>query len=186
MEIRPWSAGDDRLAAAAAAPHLSSAASPGASWPAPAAPCPPGTGGTSPPARAPSGRPGRRRARPAGRLGRIQQGAGVTVAADLAVVVVDAWQRRGVATALIRALLPRAFAAGVRELGADLLPGNTAAQRLLVSLFGAELRSQRAEGTLRFEVSLSLAVVRPDAHRDGPKSTSLVATVPAVRPGAVW
>jgi GNAT superfamily N-acetyltransferase len=186
VEIRPWRAGDDLLAGAAGE-HLSTRSLSRRFLA--------GTGGTLP--------PWYRRHLAAGprpewdaqiavadgcAIGWAEYGRapGVTVAADLAVIVVDAWHRRGVATGLIRALLPRAFAAGVRDLGADLLPDNTAAQALLRSLFGADLRGRFADGTLRFEVSLSLAVVRPDAHRAGPKSTSFVATVPAVRPGAVW
>src|SRR5215467_12041399 len=52
---------------------------------------------------------------------------GDLVRADLGVIVADPWHRQGVATALIRALLPRMAAAGVRELRADVLPGNRAA-----------------------------------------------------------
>jgi GNAT superfamily N-acetyltransferase len=45
-------------------------------------------------------------------------------AADVGVVVADAWQRRGVGAALMRALISRAQARGVTALAMDVLPGN--------------------------------------------------------------
>jgi ribosomal protein S18 acetylase RimI-like enzyme len=45
-------------------------------------------------------------------------------AADIGVVVADAWQRRGVGAALMRALIARAQARGVTSLAMDVLPGN--------------------------------------------------------------
>ena len=45
-------------------------------------------------------------------------------AADVGVVVADAWQRRGVGAALMRALVARARARGVMSLAMDVLPGN--------------------------------------------------------------
>ena len=43
---------------------------------------------------------------------------------DIGVVVADAWQRRGVGAALMRALVTRAQARGVTSLAMDVLPGN--------------------------------------------------------------
>jgi GNAT superfamily N-acetyltransferase len=43
---------------------------------------------------------------------------------DVGIVVADAWQRRGVGTALMRALITRAQARGVTLLAMDVLPGN--------------------------------------------------------------
>src|SRR6201996_4604459 len=43
---------------------------------------------------------------------------------DVGVVVADAWQRRGVGAALMRALVARAQARGVTSLAMDVLPGN--------------------------------------------------------------
>src|ERR1700745_2276662 len=43
---------------------------------------------------------------------------------DIGVVVADAWQRRGVGAALMRALIARAQARGVTSLAMDVLPGN--------------------------------------------------------------
>ena len=45
-------------------------------------------------------------------------------ATDIGVVVADAWQRRGVGAALMRALIARARARGVTSLAMDVLPGN--------------------------------------------------------------
>jgi GNAT superfamily N-acetyltransferase len=45
-------------------------------------------------------------------------------ATDIGVVVADAWQRRGVGAALMRALIARAQARGVTSLAMDVLPGN--------------------------------------------------------------
>jgi GNAT superfamily N-acetyltransferase len=43
---------------------------------------------------------------------------------EIGVVVTDAWQRRGVGTALMRALIIRAQARGVTSLAMDVLPSN--------------------------------------------------------------
>ena len=43
---------------------------------------------------------------------------------DVGIVVADAWQRRGVGAALMRALIARARARGVTSLAMDVLPGN--------------------------------------------------------------
>jgi GNAT superfamily N-acetyltransferase len=78
--------------------------------------------------------------------------------ADLAVIVADPWQRRGIATALIQAMLPRCAEAGVCVLRADLLPANRAARGLLFSLFGDALSGSYADGVVRFETPLRLAL----------------------------
>lgn len=79
---------------------------------------------------------------------------GELVRADLGVIVADPWHRQGVATALIRALLPRMADAGVRHLRADVLPGNRAAHGLLASLFGPHLRAEYADGVVRYQAPL--------------------------------
>ncbi|HEY5351931.1 MAG TPA: GNAT family N-acetyltransferase [Streptosporangiaceae bacterium] len=43
---------------------------------------------------------------------------------EIGVVVADAWQHRGVGSALVRALISRAQARGVSSLSMDVLPGN--------------------------------------------------------------
>jgi RimJ/RimL family protein N-acetyltransferase len=74
--------------------------------------------------------------------------------ADLAVLVVDAWQRRGVATALFKAMLPRAAAAGVRVVHADVAPGNTAARAAVAKLFGPALRACFQDGLVHYRMAL--------------------------------
>ncbi len=74
--------------------------------------------------------------------------------ADVAVLVVDAWQRRGVATALFQAMLPRCAAAGVRVVHADVVPGNFAARGAATSLFS---RPTFADGMVHFTLPLQLA-----------------------------
>jgi GNAT superfamily N-acetyltransferase len=54
-------------------------------------------------------------------------------ATDVGVVVADAWQRRGVGAALMRALIGRARARGVTTLAMDVLPGN---RRVLAMIAG--------------------------------------------------
>jgi GNAT superfamily N-acetyltransferase len=54
-------------------------------------------------------------------------------ATDVGVVVADAWQRRGVGAALMRALIGRAQARGVTSLAMDVLPGN---RRVLAMVAG--------------------------------------------------
>ncbi len=75
--------------------------------------------------------------------------------ADLAVIVADPWHRQGIASAMIRALLPRCFATGVARLGADILPGNAAAYGLLRSLFGDHLHGEFRDGVVRYTVSVA-------------------------------
>jgi GNAT superfamily N-acetyltransferase len=74
--------------------------------------------------------------------------------ADLAVVVVDAWQRRGVATALIGTMLPRVRAAGVRVAVADLEPRNVAARAMIRSVFGNTVDASYQDGLLHFRMPL--------------------------------
>jgi RimJ/RimL family protein N-acetyltransferase len=78
--------------------------------------------------------------------------------ADLAVLVVDAWQRRGVATALLRAMLPRAAAAGVRVVHADVEPANTAARATIRTLgrraAAAGLTGRYEDGLLHYRIEL--------------------------------
>ncbi len=56
--------------------------------------------------------------------------------ADIAVLVVDRWQRRGVGTALLRSMLPRLSGAGVKILHADVELGNEAVRRLMAAVLG--------------------------------------------------
>jgi len=74
--------------------------------------------------------------------------------ADLAVLVVDAWQRRGVATALFQALLPRAAAAGVRVVHADVDPANTAVRALIRTLDVAGVSARWESGLVHYRMQL--------------------------------
>jgi GNAT superfamily N-acetyltransferase len=82
--------------------------------------------------------------------------------ADLAVLVADPWHRRGVATTLIRAMLPRCLEAGVNRLHADVSPTNHAARELLRSLFSPGLTAAFGGGVVHYELSLQAAL--PDAR----------------------
>ncbi|HKT02892.1 MAG TPA: GNAT family N-acetyltransferase [Rugosimonospora sp.] len=77
--------------------------------------------------------------------------------ADLAVTVVDAWQRRGIGTALVAALLPRCRAAGLAGLTAHVAPSNVAARAALRSWFAAYPRPIQViweDGLLRYQLPL--------------------------------
>jgi GNAT superfamily N-acetyltransferase len=181
MEIRPWHPGDEALAVAAE-PYLS-AASLSHRFLA-------GTGGRLPLGyvRHLAGGP-----RPAwdaqvavgsghligwAEFGRLP---GVIAQADLAVLVADAWHRQGVATALIRALLPRAAAAGVRNVRADVLPGNRAAHGLLAALFRKGLRAEYDEGVIRYHARLAeLPIVTGHAYAYAWSSAPITRAAPAV------
>ena len=78
--------------------------------------------------------------------------------ADLAVIVADAWQRHGIATALVREMLPRCLAAGVRLLHADVSPTNRAARGLLQSLFSPGIHAGFVDGVVHYELSLLAAL----------------------------
>ena len=68
--------------------------------------------------------------------------------AELAVAVVDEWQRRGVGKALLGALRARAMAAGVRQFTAFTLRGNRGAMRLAGELGQLEVTGA-ADGVAR-------------------------------------
>jgi GNAT superfamily N-acetyltransferase len=75
--------------------------------------------------------------------------------ADFAILVLDSWQRRGVGRALVRSLLPRAAAAGIRTLHADIDPGNEAARGLLAAVLGRErLTARFVDGLLHYTMRL--------------------------------
>ncbi|TMM36998.1 MAG: GNAT family N-acetyltransferase [Actinobacteria bacterium] len=72
--------------------------------------------------------------------------------ADIAVLVIDAWQRQGVATALFRAMIPRAAAAGIRVAHADIEPGNRAARAMIAAVFGDTIRASFEDGLLHYKM----------------------------------
>ncbi|GAA3044289.1 hypothetical protein GCM10010464_05530 [Pseudonocardia yunnanensis] len=55
--------------------------------------------------------------------------------AELAVEVVDAWQRRGIGTRLLQAVAALGARAGIRTVEADVLAENVAAQVVIASVF---------------------------------------------------
>jgi GNAT superfamily N-acetyltransferase len=62
--------------------------------------------------------------------------AGSPAEADIALLVLDRWQRRGVGSALLRSMLPRIADAGVKIVHADVELGNHAARGLLGAVLG--------------------------------------------------
>jgi GNAT superfamily N-acetyltransferase len=75
--------------------------------------------------------------KPAGPDG-LAAGAAVWSTADVAVVVVDDWQRRGVGSALVEALVARCQQRPVQQLSADILASNVAARRLAARYLAAD------------------------------------------------
>jgi RimJ/RimL family protein N-acetyltransferase len=74
-------------------------------------------------------------------------------AAEASVLVADAWQGRGLGSALMRRLAHRARANGVRRFTAYVLAGNTAAMRLFERL-GRTAWTLGDRGTLTLDVEL--------------------------------
>jgi len=67
-------------------------------------------------------------------------------ATDIGVVVADAWQRRGVGAALMRALIARAQARGVTSLAMDVLPGNRRVLAMIVGHWPEAVLRRSADG----------------------------------------
>lgn len=86
--------------------------------------------------------------------------------AELAVVVVDAWQRRGIGAALARTVVERCRAAGVRTLTAEVLADNLASNRLILSLAGGVAAVRRDGAMLHYRIPLDAARVQRDAGRN--------------------
>jgi GNAT superfamily N-acetyltransferase len=84
--------------------------------------------------------------------------------AELAVVVVDAWQRRGLGSALVRHLAERCRAAGITRLHAEVLASNLASNRLIRSMFSDALTVTREGELLHYRMPLGdLAHLRASA-----------------------
>ena len=86
-------------------------------------------------------------------VARFACGFGETTVAEVAFAVADAWQGRGIASALAPLLLERARANGIARLRASTLPENRAARRLLVRTGFEVMRI--ADGLLELELDLA-------------------------------
>jgi RimJ/RimL family protein N-acetyltransferase len=74
--------------------------------------------------------------------------------AEVAFVVEDAHQGRGIAPVLLRALVPAALEAGITEFVAEVMPGNVAMQRVFADA-GFAVTSEFADGVVhvRFPIT---------------------------------
>jgi GNAT superfamily N-acetyltransferase len=101
-------------------------------------------------------------------------------AVDVGVVVADAWQRRGVGAALMRALIARAQARGVTALAMDVLPGN---RRVLAMILGHWPDAVVGHSPDGLDIRITLPSARP--RRPVPPPDAATARPPAreqVRP----
>ena len=90
---------------------------------------------------------------------------------DIGVVVADAWQRRGVGAALMRALLTRAQARGVTSLAMDVLPGN---RQVLAMIIGHWPDAAIGRSPDSLDIRIPLPQPRPDQPRpDQPQREQL-------------
>ena len=87
-------------------------------------------------------------------VGRYERLAAGGPDAEVAFVVEDAHQGRGIAPVLLRALVPAALDAGITEFVAEVLPGNIAMQRVFADA-GFAVTSQFADGVVhvRFPIT---------------------------------
>jgi len=100
-------------------------------------------------------------------VARYVRNPGAPDTADLAVTVVDAWQGRGVGTALVRALTGRARCEGIRALTALMSFDNVRARQLLTAVPGTARLVERDGTTLAYEVELAVAPVTSSRKRRG-------------------
>jgi GNAT superfamily N-acetyltransferase len=114
-------------------------------------------------------------------------GTGEPRATDVGVVVADAWQRRGVGAALMRALIDRAQARGVTALAMDVLPGN---RRVLAMITGhwPQAAVGRVADSVDIRIPLPPRARPPRAARPALRAVPQPATQPvaqlAARPAA--
>jgi len=74
--------------------------------------------------------------------------------AEMAFVVIDAWQGRGIGSMLTRHLIKLAGVAGLKELTAEVLPENSAMLKVF-GKFGFKAAPRRDPQTVHLELSLS-------------------------------
>jgi RimJ/RimL family protein N-acetyltransferase len=88
--------------------------------------------------------------------------------AEIAIAVVDEWQRRGVGRALALALRDRALRAGIRRFDATMLHGNHGAWALARELGAVETTQPALGGALE----LAIALAPPGASCRGARAAS--------------
>ena len=101
-------------------------------------------------------------------------------ATDVGVVVADAWQRRGVGAALMRALIGRARARGVTTLAMDVLPGN---RRVLAMIAGHWPEAAIGRSPDGVDVRIPLPAYRPRPPYAARTAARATAWQPAVTVG---
>src|SRR5262249_14747553 len=94
---------------------------------------------------------------------------------DVGVVVADAWQRRGIGAALMRALIARAQARGVRALDMAGLPGNRGVLAMILSHWPDAAVGHSPDG---LDIHITLPPARPSPR---PASTRVRPLVPVGR-----
>lgn len=77
-----------------------------------------------------------------------------TARADVAVAVIDEWQRRGVGSALLRRLVQRAAEEGIARLSADMLWTNRAIFATLRRLHASWRTTHSSNGVVEIEITL--------------------------------
>jgi GNAT superfamily N-acetyltransferase len=103
-------------------------------------------------------------------IARYVRDAGDPQAAEIAVTVVDDWQRRGLGTVLLAQLTGRARCAGIRRFTALVSADNTAIAGLLRNT-NAELVG-RGPGTVKYEITLAPGEQHDHANGSGPPPAS--------------
>jgi len=83
-----------------------------------------------------------------------QPGPGETITTDIGVVVADAWQRRGVGSALLRAVVAGAQVRGVASVTMDVLPDNDAVIAMIRAMWPAA-RRRRGKDCDMFHIQLT-------------------------------
>ncbi len=90
---------------------------------------------------------------------------GLARTADIGVVVADAWQARGVGSALMRALVAEAQARGVTSLAMDVLPAN---RRVLAMIIGHWPAADVGHSADSLDIRIRLPRYQPPGPRARP------------------
>jgi GNAT superfamily N-acetyltransferase len=98
--------------------------------------------------------------------------------AEVAVTVIDSWQRRGLATLLLERLSERARAEGIERYTALVSGDNRAVVGLLDSIGARVLTANAAAGTVEYEVELPAVGLVHRLHASPPAAASGHMTLP--------